>query len=208
MHRVRRRRPIGDFARMAAGKDTDKESRHQYGAQYDFVFSKAFRDSVQTVLELGVHQGGSLRLWEEYFPNASIVGVDINPDATEYASERSTVVIADQADKDALDEALEDGTFDVIIDDASHVFTKTRASYEILWGRVKNGGWYVIEDLETSGKPRLYGGDPMLGPDTSMSGYLARIANGLMAYDVVRKRRWFPTARVVSGPNITFLQRR
>src|ERR1700712_2107712 len=54
------------------------------------------------VLEIGVYSGASLRMWEEYFPNAVIVGLDINPEARVHASPRCPVVIADQSDIAAL----------------------------------------------------------------------------------------------------------
>lgn len=209
MHRVRRRpsRPVGDFATLAEGLDTDKESRHQYGLQYDFVFPRERRAVVRSVLEVGVFHGGGLRLWERYFPIARITGLDNDPECLRHASERSAVLLADQADEGQLNAVLGTQQFEVIIDDASHVFSATRSTYEALWPRLMPGGWYVIEDLEVSGNVRLYGGDPSLGADSSMSGYIARIANHLMAHDVRRRRTMLPTARVVCGPNIAFLQK-
>ena len=48
-----------------------------YFSEYDFCF-RDFRDRNIRLLEIGVSKGGSLAAWEEYFPHAEIVGVDID----------------------------------------------------------------------------------------------------------------------------------
>ena len=37
-----------------------------------------FRESKINILEIGVDNGDSLRIWREYFPNANICGIDID----------------------------------------------------------------------------------------------------------------------------------
>ena len=36
-----------------------------------------FKITEQTVLEIGIHNGGSIKLWRDYFINATIYGLDI-----------------------------------------------------------------------------------------------------------------------------------
>ena len=56
-----------------------------------------------SVLEIGVYRGGSMRMWSRFFgPDARLVGVDIDPVALISAGDRYTVVLADQADPDAM----------------------------------------------------------------------------------------------------------
>ena len=104
------------------------------------------RYSTQSLLEIGVHQGGSLRMWEEYFPHAQIYGVDIvkgfEPDGRVYFCQGS------QSDATFLsDVSKEVDGWDIIIDDGSHKFEDQKISFETLWGELNSGGVYVIEDV-------------------------------------------------------------
>ena len=48
-----------------------------YPAIYDKHFWQ-YRDKEITVLEIGVQRGGSLEIWEKYFPKAKIYGIDLS----------------------------------------------------------------------------------------------------------------------------------
>jgi len=57
---------------------TDKCSAdHDYLKKYEFFLGK-FRGQPMTLLELGVYRGDSIRMWCRYFPEAHVVGTDIN----------------------------------------------------------------------------------------------------------------------------------
>jgi hypothetical protein len=104
-----------------------------------------------TICELGVYEGGSLKLWQQMFPLAAmIIGVDINEGATWPAG--TIKVVADQQDPSLpktllwhLSSALR-RDFDLIVDDASHLGHYTFKSFQHLWPLVAPGGYYVIED--------------------------------------------------------------
>ncbi len=168
------------FSELTVDLETDKQFRHNYGPTYDMTFPSELRDSVRKCLEIGVQWGPSLRLWERYFPEAQIVGIDINPQCKQFESPRSAVRIGSQSDVAFLQEVTQEfGPWDVVIDDGSHRFSDIVASFKVLWPHVLSGGWYVVEDLQVSGQAE-FGGDPGLGENTS-SGYLARLLNELMA---------------------------
>ena len=134
---------------------TDK-ARHVFlGKSYLHIYERYLapvRDAPSLqLLEIGVRGGHSLRMWKEYFPRAQIYGVDINPDCQRHADERIGIVVASQNDATPLESLAErTGGFDVIVDDASHINHLTRASFEILFPRLKPGGFYIIEDLGMS----------------------------------------------------------
>lgn len=133
---------------------TDKSSDgHGYTAYYE-QYLEPLRDVHLTLLELGIWEGASLRMWREYFPNARIIGVD-KYDRNIFISDVE-IIIAEQ-DDDSLTEL---GPFDVIIDDASHISSKTLQSFDNLWPHLNPGGLYVIEDLQTSYDTARYGGEP------------------------------------------------
>lgn len=99
------------------------------------------------IMEIGIHHGGSLKMWAEYFPNSRITGIDIDKDCKKYYGDRIQVIIGDQADPLFLGSL---GTFDIIIDDGGHTMIQQQVSLEILWKHLNAGGVYVLEDLETS----------------------------------------------------------
>lgn len=105
-----------------------------------------------SVLEIGVYRGGSMRMWARFFgPAVRLVGVDIDPVAVTAAGSAYEVVIADQADPEAmLRLAEEHGPFDVIIDDGGHGMEQQITSIETLFPLLADGGTYLVEDCHTS----------------------------------------------------------
>ena len=102
--------------------------------------------------EIGVFQGGSLRLWRDYFgPDAMLTGIDINPACRQYNGLAGQVRIGSQADPKFLISVVEEmGGLDVLLDDGSHIGQHQQVSFETLFPLLSEGGLYVIEDLHTS----------------------------------------------------------
>jgi cephalosporin hydroxylase len=99
-----------------------------------------------TLLEIGVLGGRSVRMWKKYFPNAKIVGLDINPEVK--VDPGIELVIGSQSDPQVLEEiASKFGPFRIVIDDGSHVVDHMLASFKYLWPYVEKNGWYVMEDM-------------------------------------------------------------
>lgn len=137
---------------LAVQYGTDKcDGAHTFkGLSYIDIYERYFaslRTSCQKVLELGVKDGASLRMWSDYFPNALIFGVDNRPE-TALKEGRISTVTGNQQDADTFKSLPSE--FDLIIDDASHVNPMTLASFDLLWPRIKPGGIYIIEDLRCS----------------------------------------------------------
>jgi len=131
--------------------DTDKISNN-YLENYDPVL-KPWVGKEVTLLELGIHKGGSLKLWRDYFPLGKIVGIDLNMPETITAENNIHMYRGNQADTAFLSrvagEIAPDG-FDIIIDDASHVGELSKISFWHLFdNHLKPGGLYVIEDWTT-----------------------------------------------------------
>lgn len=100
------------------------------------------------VLEIGVQNGGSLKIWRDFFPEAEIVGVDVDEKCKEHEGQNIEIVIGDQVSVKFL-ETL--GNFDIIIDDGGHYMTQQQVSINtLLKNQLNPGGLYVIEDLHTS----------------------------------------------------------
>ena len=105
------------------------------------------------LLELGIHEGASLRFWRDYFENATIVGLDCNAVDINDATGMIHVYQGYQQDTELLDrivkEQAPDG-FDVVIDDCSHIGRFARIGFwHIFQNHLKPGGLYAIEDWGT-----------------------------------------------------------
>ena len=140
------------------GLNTDKCPRHHnYVEVYDKLFP-AVRDSTRRLLEIGVLEGDSMRLWEAYFPAAKIFGVDIEP-KPRVNTERIRTTVADQGRRKDLQLVLErfGGDYDIIIDDGGHTMTQQQLSFATLFPALNAGGVYIIEDVGTS-FPQFYPG--------------------------------------------------
>ncbi|MDO8619478.1 MAG: class I SAM-dependent methyltransferase [Candidatus Daviesbacteria bacterium] len=125
---------------------------------YDSYFEEA-QNQPLSLLEIGVKDGGSLFTWKEYFPKASITGIDIDPDCKRYEEGNIKVFIGDQADPKFLESVNEQtGPYDIIIDDGGHMMNQQIISFKTLFCLLKDGGYYVIEDWHTSFMPEYFDG--------------------------------------------------
>lgn len=56
---------------------TDKNTCHSYLPLYQTLLEKK-KETAQSVLEIGIYHGGSIKLWSDFFTNATIYGLDCN----------------------------------------------------------------------------------------------------------------------------------
>lgn len=136
------------------GTDKTNEWHTFKGGNYLDVYEKYFasmRKQKFNLLEIGVRDGQSVKMWQEYFPKAMIHGLDIDPKCQEYESKNISITIGSQDDKMLIDSLCENtGKFKIIIDDGSHVNELTLASFFILFEKLESGGIYIVEDLGCS----------------------------------------------------------
>lgn len=123
---------------------------------YEDLFAP-YREKATKVFEIGINKGGSIRMWQEYFPNAQIFGMDSNRGIVNNMRmakvPRVTALRVNQNDIIALQQFAHDhGSegFDIGIDDGSHLWGDQIQTFEILWPTIKDGGLYVIEDTLNS----------------------------------------------------------
>jgi 23S rRNA U2552 (ribose-2'-O)-methylase RlmE/FtsJ len=118
---------------------------------YETHFNK-FVDKKIKVLEIGIWQGGSLKMWKDYFGNnATIVGVDIEPICKMFEEDRIKIYIGDQANPDFLKSIIKnEENFDIIIDDGGHFMDQQIISFKELYSSLNDGGVYLCDDLHTN----------------------------------------------------------
>ena len=160
---------------LATFYETDKQSgEHNYTRAYEHYFEPIRHENL-TILEIGFGMGNSGHMWEDYFPNAELHFVEIDPEAfaknKKPFSSRCHFHLLDQGNKKKLTEFIQSvgKPFDIIIDDGSHQCAHQITSFEVLFPHVALGGWYVIEDLHTSYWRRFGGLGEIHSPINSAS---------------------------------------
>jgi hypothetical protein len=139
---------------------SDKHTRHSYS----WVYRKLLTGLTSPrILEIGVGSrngyaygglppGGSLKAWRAAYPNAFLVGADIDAQSILELDELGFVV--DQLDQDSLTkfelELNKIEKFNLIIDDGFHEPHANLKTYLSLFQFVETGGFYVIEDIHES----------------------------------------------------------
>lgn len=145
---------------------TDKGTAHSYIDWYEDTFSER-RTEQFSVLEIGVLFGGSLKMWEKYFENSQIYGIEdfsqkdgqwhyqyepVDGDAVMEeinSHERITLFNFDCESPTSIKENLQDLSFDIILDDANHKLSQQMKNFENYYPYINDGGIYICEDVQT-----------------------------------------------------------
>ena len=155
-----------DLCKIMLAHGSDKGRRqHNYTAFYEGLFGPQ-RLSTTAVFEMGIgtnnenlastmgkygRPGASLRGWRDYFPASRIFAGDIDRDIM-FKEERIDCFVCDQTNSISINKMwsepqLNGITFDIIIDDGLHTFEGGAVFLGNAIGRLKPGGYYVIEDI-------------------------------------------------------------
>ena len=137
--------------------NTDKVTHHHYERFYARALS--FTPATPNILEIGYGNGESIGLWKNLYPQSQLTVLDKDH---EEKNPTYTCIKCDQSRHTELARAinsLDDKEFDLIIDDGSHFPAHQIKTFEFLFPFLKEGGTYIIEDIETSYwvKGELYG---------------------------------------------------
>jgi len=123
---------------------SDKGTVHSYITYYEKVLED-YKNTENGVLEIGVYQGLSIKMWREYFSKAKVYGVDIS--FSQYVLNLDLDVNWIKGHQ-SVEETFKDvNNLDVIIDDGSHKLHDQLKSFELLWPKLNLGGIYIIEDI-------------------------------------------------------------
>lgn len=129
-----------------SGKVADKWE--SYINVYEEEFSK-YRDTTNSILEMGVQNCGSLEIWSKYFYKSQmIIGNDILDELHQikFEDKRINLKICDSK-KLSLNFKNEFKSPVIIIDDASHQSIDIINNFISMFPLLLSGGVYVIEDL-------------------------------------------------------------
>lgn len=132
---------------------TDKNTVHSYGKIYDMLFKNM--PHLTSLLEIGFDSGASLLAYAEYFTNAIITGLDIQDNRHPQVLSHSRIrTIIGDATQDNIISSFKT-SFDIIIEDASHILFYQVKHFHDYNHLVTPGGLYIIEDVAENNMENL-----------------------------------------------------
>ena len=116
-------------------------------------------EDIRRIVDLGIFKGGSVALYTKLFDPEKLVAVELLPDPVPALSELIAkeglearvkpyygVSQSDEARLGAiLEEEFVDKDIDLVVDDASHYYFETRASFNLIFPYLRTNGIYVVE---------------------------------------------------------------
>src|SRR5882724_2974919 len=138
--------------------------------------------SPRSILELGIFQGGSYVFLDKLFKPRRMSAIEISPkplapllDYLSRTVDRFVHFATSQCDGDKLRQIvlgeLAD-ELDLVVDDASHAYEETRASFEFLFPLLSPGGIYLIEDWSWAHHPDYQSSDAPFSRRRALSNLL------------------------------------
>jgi hypothetical protein len=141
-------------------KTTENTLSHNYTPYYHELLKGQGRIA-NRILEIGLgwsglmhsnyRAGGSLFMWQDYFPQAEIFGLEIREDCLVNEGHIRSFQ-CDQSNETSLRKATEliGGTLDFIVDDGSHIPMDQVLTAKVFMPLLAEGGLYIIEDVHTT----------------------------------------------------------
>ena len=138
---------------------------HNYADAYELMF-RLRKNDVQLLIECGIGSnnpnlisnmgidgkpGASLRVWRDFFPNAKIIGIDIDPEAL-FEEERIKTYQCDQTNPESIHKfcnnaSIQHSSVDIFIDDGLHEYHAGICLFESMNKYLAENGVYIIEDV-------------------------------------------------------------
>lgn len=152
-----------DLCEIGGKYDTDKSSMrhnvtnsrhcHPYTLFYDSLFKNNKNEKLQ-IAELGILEGASLLMWNEYFTNANLYGFDydyklIKKFEDTHKINNIQLSHIDVTDKNSIQTVFNklNIMYDIIIEDTTHQFEDQIRVIENIYQYLKPGGILIIEDI-------------------------------------------------------------
>lgn len=135
---------IGNHSGVDIGCN-DKDGIHTYVDTYDKLFAPFQKGC--SFMEIGLALGDSIDLFDEYFDNSEIVGVDISVVFTPKKYKNDVAILEADATKANFLKAFKYKQFDIVVEDGSHQTQDQIDTFNLLKPYMKDGGIYIIEDI-------------------------------------------------------------
>jgi hypothetical protein len=139
---------------------TDKNTTHSYLPLYQELL-KSKKDTATNVLEIGIgdyseKNGASIKLWRDYFTNATIYGLDILPKERVYDELLNDNRVIIHTSIDAYDDEFftnnflnKNIKFDFMLDDGTRTLESMLQFIRLYSQVMKDDGILIIEDVQS-----------------------------------------------------------
>lgn len=133
---------------------TDKDTTHSYLDLYQSLLEKKKETAVK-VLEIGIHKGGSIKMWDDFFINADVYAVDTLPKEKMWEELLNKQSIHLYNSEDAYNSGFVQNEFidnkfqfDVMLDDGPHTLQSMIQFIKLYLPLLKHDGILIIEDVQ------------------------------------------------------------
>jgi len=134
---------------------TDKNTVHSYLPLYQqLLISK--KETAKNVLEIGIYQGGSIKLWSDFFTNATVYGLDIMDINNVYKGIKNKKNIILHTSTDAYNNDFFINNFlnknikcDFLLDDGPHSLESMKQFIKLYSQIMTDDGILIIEDVQS-----------------------------------------------------------
>jgi len=130
---------------------TDKNTIHSYLGLYEKLLSSK-KYTAKKILEIGVRDGGSIKLWHDYFSEATIYGIDIEKIEWNEIKNKERIHLGrfnayDDTffNNELLNQNLK---FDFILDDGPHTLESMIQFIKLYTQVMSDDGILIIEDVQ------------------------------------------------------------
>jgi len=142
---------------LVNNSNTDKNTTHSYLELYESLLEKR-RETATKVLEVGIgdfkaKNGGSIKLWRDYFPNATIYGIDIldwKRVMEELLHDPRVVLYTSTNGYDpAFVKSISHLRFDFMLDDGPHTLQSMIDFITLYSPLMTDDGILIVEDVQS-----------------------------------------------------------
>jgi hypothetical protein len=134
---------------------TDKNTTHSYLDLYQTLL-RSKKDTAKHVLEVGIYQGGSIKLWSDFFTNATVYGLDIihTLQVWEGIKNKETIILHTSTDAynydlfktNFLDKGIQ---CDFMLDDGPHTLDSMKQFIRMYSQIMTDDGILIVEDVQS-----------------------------------------------------------
>ena len=148
------------LAELVDNLRTDKNTVHSYLDLYHKLLVNK-KETAKNVLEIGIGDcqgitnGGSIKLWNDYFTNADVYALDIQSDDSVWDGIKNNDKIILYTSVDAYDEEIfknlllnKNIQFDFMLDDGPHTLESMKQFIKLYSQIMTDDGILIIEDIQ------------------------------------------------------------
>jgi cephalosporin hydroxylase len=140
---------------IADNSRTDKNTTHSYLPLYQNLLINK-KETAKNVLEIGIYNGGSIKLWSDFFTNANVYGLDIMNinDVWEGIKNNEKIILYTSSDaynnnffnNNFLNKNIQ---FDFMLDDGPHTLQSMIQFIKLYSQIMTDDGILIIEDVQS-----------------------------------------------------------